>query len=343
MHPQEGRGQNQAPIVRLPSIVRSTTVIAPAPEQHSRLQAAADLFNGELFAGALGPVYLTLQNKPGSWGAFMPNRYRSADGEVISSIALDSVTAVDRPLIELLSTLVHEQCHQAIFERGGRKTTGGHGPEWRAEMERCGLPPVQIGSTWRQATHTIDPHGLFARVYEEHRSSLQGLPWQEESRRAARGKGADRTKYQCPSCGQNAWARPGAELLCGTCSTTNPPRLVWLIGSSTPGATGTGPDGDIPTPSSIPGLPPWTDELGRECRKRTGLDCPPKNYEDALVVFNHTETGEHLEEFIRTRSMGALKQAYKIRARHLHPDSGGHEESFKFLQIAFVILKKAVT
>jgi transcription elongation factor Elf1 len=28
---------------------------------------------------------------------------------------------------------------------------------------------------------------------------------------------ASKTKYTCPQCGQNAWAKPQANLLCGDC------------------------------------------------------------------------------------------------------------------------------
>jgi hypothetical protein len=30
-------------------------------------------------------------------------------------------------------------------------------------------------------------------------------------------KMASKTKFTCAECGQNAWAKPGAQLLCGAC------------------------------------------------------------------------------------------------------------------------------
>jgi hypothetical protein len=30
-------------------------------------------------------------------------------------------------------------------------------------------------------------------------------------------KAASKTKYTCPVCGQNAWSKPGAQLICGEC------------------------------------------------------------------------------------------------------------------------------
>jgi transcription elongation factor Elf1 len=33
-----------------------------------------------------------------------------------------------------------------------------------------------------------------------------------------RRKAASKTKYTCPVCGLNAWAKPDAHLICGDCS-----------------------------------------------------------------------------------------------------------------------------
>jgi len=33
----------------------------------------------------------------------------------------------------------------------------------------------------------------------------------------AKAKKASKTKFTCPECGQNAWAKPDAALICGDC------------------------------------------------------------------------------------------------------------------------------
>jgi Zn finger protein HypA/HybF involved in hydrogenase expression len=46
------------------------------------------------------------------------------------------------------------------------------------------------------------------------------LNWQSAGVMAQAGKGAkerSKTKYSCPSCGQNAWAKPDSVLVCGEC------------------------------------------------------------------------------------------------------------------------------
>ena len=330
--------------------------LSPALEQTARLVVAFDLFNQELFDGALPPVWLQLRNKPGSYGYFQPRKWKSADGSLIDVISLDSRTATERPLIELLSTLAHEMCHQyvyAVINNG--KATGGHGGDWRREMLRIGLPPIQIGATWRAATHRIDPDGLFAQVFAEHETQLQALPWQECIKAANRGRGLDRVKFQCPTCGSNAWARAAALLMCGNCST--PERLVEMLPEFRPeGGKGNGQRASAkrehyPEPTGEPSLPVWTVELGRELRTRTGLDHPPTCAGEAMVVMlfgialRHPELDKQLRDALEQEADepmdSALKQVYRQRAKELHPDvEGGSEVAFKALQTALLILQR---
>jgi hypothetical protein len=39
----------------------------------------------------------------------------------------------------------------------------------------------------------------------------------EEAAKTRRGKAASKTKFTCPLCEQNAWAKPDGKLMCGEC------------------------------------------------------------------------------------------------------------------------------
>jgi len=45
------------------------------------------------------------------------------------------------------------------------------------------------------------------------------IPWQAITRdeETARKKAASKTRYSCPGCELNAWAKPGARLVCFDC------------------------------------------------------------------------------------------------------------------------------
>ena len=329
---------------------------SPAVLLSRRLSEAFKIFNEDLFEGALPPAMLQLRNKPGSYGYFQPNKWKGQDESLLDVISLDSSTATERPLIELLSTLVHEMAHSYVFNVvKNRRSTGGHGPDWRLKMQEIGLPPVQIGNTWRQATHRIDPAGAYAQAFERNRARLQELPWSERIGTATRGRGLDRVKFQCPVCLANAYARPAALLLCGECSTIT--ELVEMLpeyrpsggGGKGSGKAATAKREHYPEPTGIPSLPVWTDELSRELRLLTGLDHPPVNVVDALTVltFGMKERGHGaLLEALLAPDQSAedlravLKRVYLIRAKQLHPDAGGSEVAFKALQTAYMLTKR---
>lgn len=333
-----------------------TKTSSPAIEQLQRLTTAFDIFNTELFDGALPPVMLQLANKPGSLGYFQPNKWKNSEGVLLDVISLDSKSAATRPLPELLSTLVHEMAHSYVFHCcNDRKATGGHGVEWRRKMLDIGLPPIQVGRTWRSATHSIDPDGAYMQAFERHRQQLQELPWQECIGYANRGRGVDRVKFQCPHCGFNAWAKAAGAMLCGFCSTRT--ALVEMLpeyraegGGGKGGSTrATAKREHYPEPSGTPALPVWTDELGRELRLHTGVDRPPQTMEEALVVmfFGVQRRDPQLfEAWIdsitaaeRRGSAELRKSIYKHRAKQLHPDvEGGSEVAFKALQVAYRML-----
>jgi hypothetical protein len=45
----------------------------------------------------------------------------------------------------------------------------------------------------------------------------------DDAEAARRRKAASKTKYTCPACELNAWAKPGVNLVCGDCGETMEP------------------------------------------------------------------------------------------------------------------------
>jgi hypothetical protein len=72
--------------------------------------------------------------------------------------------------------------------------------------------------TGQKVSHYIIPGGAYAQACAKLQATGFQLHWQSapESKQA-RTKKASKTKFTCPDCEQNAWAKAGALLICGEC------------------------------------------------------------------------------------------------------------------------------
>jgi len=124
---------------------------------------------------------------------------------------------------EILSTLVHEMCHLWQHHYGKPSRAAYHNKEWARKMETLGLIPSDTGQpggkpTGQRMTHYIAPGALFEREAASLLARGFQLRWQSQGRASA-GKAGNKNKttYTCADCGQHAWAKAGAQLVCGAC------------------------------------------------------------------------------------------------------------------------------
>jgi SprT-like family len=195
--------------------------------EYSGFQHAYDFFNAELFAGHLPALLVTLQRAKGSRGYFSADRFLARAGTdrecTAHELALNPDTFDGRSDEEILSTLVHEMAHAWQQWFGTPSRTAYHNREWAAKMEELGLMPSNTGTpggkrTGQKMTHYIIPGGPYARAYVKLKQHGYHLGWQ--SRRVdpqASAKRASKTKFTCGDCGQNAWAKADAVIICGSC------------------------------------------------------------------------------------------------------------------------------
>ena len=200
---------------------------SPTARNYNELTAAYDHFNKELFAGRLPPCLITLQRKNKALGYFAGGRFGSQDGqEVTDEIALNPTHFRGRTAEDTLSTLVHEMTHVEQHHHGKPTRPGYHNKQWAGLMRTVGLIPSDTGApggkeTGQKMTHYIEAGGRF----EVSCASLIGggfvLPyvelWAEGDGEKKAKKAASKTKYTCPECDANAWAKPGTSLVCGAC------------------------------------------------------------------------------------------------------------------------------
>ncbi|MEI8042234.1 MAG: SprT-like domain-containing protein [Verrucomicrobiota bacterium] len=219
-------------------IVRNNSSADPSRAEYGSLADAFDYFNVWLFQGVLPAVLLTLNYRAGKVrGHYCKERFSlrikpSPTATKLPEISLNARAMGGRSDMEVLSTLVHEMVHLWQDAFGTPSRGGYHNREWAHKMEQIGLMPSNTGvpggkRTGQRVTHYIVPDASFDKVCRELLDRGWKLDWHVLSQtkqnhftgavRAGRVNDS-KTKFTCPGCAQNAWAKPGASLICGCCS-----------------------------------------------------------------------------------------------------------------------------
>jgi hypothetical protein len=218
---------------------RDDLMSRPTEEAYPELQAAYDLFNTHLFEAQLPPCLITMQRKNRSYGYFSPERWSHVAGAVTDEIALNPAHFASRSTAEVLSTLAHEMVHLWQHHFGSPSRNGYHNKEWASKMDTIGLMPSDTGEsggkrTGQAMTHCIVDGGPFAQVCADLLREGFVISWRDrrgeepepvtvpgsspsEPPLTPRKRSGVRTKYTCPACGMNAWAKPETLLRCGLC------------------------------------------------------------------------------------------------------------------------------
>ena len=232
-------------------------MMATISEQlYDRLQLAINHFNKTLFGNQLPEVILTMQRQPRTMGYLSEKRWINTKGDTCDELALNPEYFANRPLLELLQTIVHEQCHlwQAHFGKPSR--AGYHNQQWANKMESIGLMPSHTGAPGGKRTgQHMNDHpiagGHFLKASKKLVKKKQfTLPWVDRFAQPAsadpdhalgdvdelltltlsdlvpeaitvkqptKAKGMSKFKYSCPGCSNNLWAKPGMNVMCVDC------------------------------------------------------------------------------------------------------------------------------
>jgi predicted SprT family Zn-dependent metalloprotease len=204
----------------------ATTIDRKSPtREYVTLSAAFDHFNTALFGGALPPVLITMQRRSQTLGYFAAKRFESRAGapRETDEIALNPACFPGRSDEDILGTLVHEMVHHWQYAFGTPSRGRYHNHEWADKMDEVGLTPTNTGfpggrRTGQRVMHLIVPGGPFAAACRKLLRGGTRLAWQSREPRASERARNSKTKYTCPACGLNAWAKPEAHLVCGACA-----------------------------------------------------------------------------------------------------------------------------
>jgi len=195
---------------------------SPMIEEYRTLDQAALVFN-LAFGLQLDPMpIITLNNRARRASGFCKAKaFKHREHEVfVSEVALNPDTFGQRSDKAILSTLAHELVHEWQNQHGTPSRGGYHNAQWANTMQRIGLMPSTTGKpggkrTGGSVSHYIVNGGLFDQVASEFLKGVK-LQWQGNPNPPCR-RDPSKVKYTCPGCGQNAWAKDEALLICGNC------------------------------------------------------------------------------------------------------------------------------
>jgi len=194
----------------------------PTKIAYTSLRQAYDFFNRQLFGNSLPHCLITMHKKGNSYGYFAFRKFGTLDGgEVTDEICLNPKRFLKGELRDSLSTLVHEMVHLQQYHFGKPSRRGYHNKQWGVMMDAVGLTPSDSGRpggkrTGQRMSHYIVDDGSYdiaCAKFLKAGVDFYADIWPEGERRERRLK----TKYTCPDCGLNAWAKPNAELDCHKC------------------------------------------------------------------------------------------------------------------------------
>lgn len=203
--------------------------------EYQGFQKAYDFFNRELFEGSLPQVLVTLQRHANTRGYFSPERFSGrVDKAAVHELALNPDNFTGRTDEMILSTLAHEMAHVWQQTHGKAPRRGYHDRQWAGKMREIGLQPTTTGEpggkeTGQSVTHYIIPEGRYAKAYVKLAAAGFQLHWQSIPA-VAGAKKSSKTKFTCPECGLNAWAKPGALLICGECYDDGEGDICYMLG-----------------------------------------------------------------------------------------------------------------
>lgn len=205
---------------------RAASELDPTTETYRHFRHAYNFFNRALFANTLPPCLITVQRHRGAYGFFSGRRFESFDRvRVTDEIALNPEHFAARDDKDVLSTLVHEMAHLWQAHYGTPSRGGYHNREWAKKMIELGLMPSDTGKpgghqTGQRMTHLIEPGGAFDKAADELMAKGFVVAFVDRNVRSQSATGIQKklskSHYRC-ACGQNAWAKPGAEFDCRRC------------------------------------------------------------------------------------------------------------------------------
>lgn len=188
--------------------------------------------NDTYFEGALSMPIITIQSTPRSYGHFtLYDAWHTVSGDKLKEINIGAGT-LDRPIEDLVSTLLHEMVHYYCFENGIKDVSRGgtyHNKRFKAEAEKRGLHieyDARIGWSITYPTEELMDFIIdngFSDILLGRNDGITYMPG--SGAKGGQGTGiipprkrpSSTRKYICPCCKTSVRATKAVNILCADC------------------------------------------------------------------------------------------------------------------------------
>lgn len=197
-----------------------------------QLEKLYRMVNADLFNNELQPVTITVQSTPRAFGHIVLGDAWSIKGEGSKELNIGAGT-LDRPIEDVIATLVHECCHLLNFQNNIQDCSGSsrmyHNKLFRATAEAHGL--IVTRSEKYGWSHTAPAESLIDWILENeipdimmNRNEYHGIRIAGGDKAANGGavpptttRPSSTRKLICPCCRQSVRATKTVNILCGDC------------------------------------------------------------------------------------------------------------------------------
>jgi hypothetical protein len=194
------------------------------------------LLNEHYFENALLKPVITIQSSPLTYGHFTPwKSWRIQNKTEAVEINIGAGT-LDRPIENVIATLVHEMVHYYCFIKGIKDTSNRgvyHNHIFKEEAEKRGLTITKAGQYgW---TVTEPNEDLISFIIENELTEIEiarndistfATAGGDKTRVSKTGRGglpkkpSSTRKYICPCCGTSVRATKEVNIICADCNKT---------------------------------------------------------------------------------------------------------------------------
>lgn len=200
-----------------------------------QLEKLFRMMNEDFFNGQLEMPIITIQSTPRAYGHYSVSPIWTVNGEELKHEINVSAGALDRPIENVIATLLHEMCHMyndtVLNVQDCSRQGTYHNKQFKATAESVGL--IVTKSDRYGFAHTSPSDRLIEYILDNDIQEIKlnrnegGIritggnnTGNASGQKPGKNPNSHSIKYQCPVCGNSVRATKKLNVVCGDCMET---------------------------------------------------------------------------------------------------------------------------